>query len=125
MQEPQAHTNVYDLKLWRQFWKITRMYWFSEEKWQARGVLALLVLLLALFSSINILFSYVGRDFTTALAEKDLSGFYHALLLTLGVIIFAAPITAFFNFIQQKLFINWRLWLTSHFLDKQAQDFSA
>lgn len=116
MQEPQAHTNVYDLKLWRQFWKLTRMYWFSEEKWQARGILALLVLLLGLFSSINILFSYVGRDFTTALAEKDLSGFYHALLLTLGVIVFAAPITAFFTFIQQKLFINWRLWLTSHFL---------
>lgn len=116
MQEPQAHMNVYDLQLWKQFWKITRLYWFSEKRWEARGMLALLILLLAAFSSINILFSYVGRDFTTALAEKNLAGFYHGLLLTLGVIIFAAPTTAFFNFIQQRLFINWRLWLTSHFL---------
>jgi vitamin B12/bleomycin/antimicrobial peptide transport system ATP-binding/permease protein len=30
-------TNIYDLRLWKRFWVIARLYWFSEEKWRARG----------------------------------------------------------------------------------------
>jgi putative ATP-binding cassette transporter len=122
MQEPQATMNIYDLKLWKKFWEISRMYWFSDEKWKARGTLAILLVLLSGFSSINILFSYLNRDLMTALQEKNLSGFYHCLLLFAGGFIVATPVTALFSFVQQKTAINWRLWLTTHFLGKYFQN---
>jgi len=122
MQEPQATMNIYDLKLWKKFWEISRMYWFSEQKWKARGILAVLLILLSGFSSINILFSYLNRDLMTALQEKNLTGFYHCLLLFAGGFIVATPVTALFNFVQQKTAINWRLWLTTHFLGKYFQN---
>jgi putative ATP-binding cassette transporter len=119
--EPQADTNIFDLQLWKQFWNITKLYWFSEEKWKARGSLALFLGMLALFSSVNILFSYVGRDFDTSLARKNLPGFYHGLKLYFAVILFAAPVIAFFAYLQNRILIKWRLWLTNHFLGKYFQ----
>lgn len=122
MQEPHATMNIYDLKLWKKFWDISKLYWFSEEKWKARGILAVLLILLGGFSSINILFSYLNRDLMTALQEKNLSGFYHCLLLFAGGFLVATPVTALFNFVQQKMAINWRLWLTTNFLGKYFQN---
>ena len=122
MQEPHATMNIYDLKLWKKFWDISKLYWFSEEKWKARGILAVLLILLSGFSSINILFSYLNRDLMTALQEKNLSAFYHCLLLFAGGFLVATPVTALFNFVQQKTAINWRLWLTTNFLGKYFQN---
>jgi vitamin B12/bleomycin/antimicrobial peptide transport system ATP-binding/permease protein len=122
MQGPQAGMNIYDLKLWKKFWEISRMYWFSDEKWKARGTLAVLLVLLSAFSSINILFSYLNRDLMTALQEKNLTAFYHCLFLFAGGFIIATPVTALFNFVQQKTAINWRLWLTTNFLGKYFQN---
>jgi len=43
----QLHTMTkFNRHLWKQFWDIAKPYWFSEEKWKARGMIALLVLLL-------------------------------------------------------------------------------
>lgn len=120
--EPQSNTNIYDLQLWKKFWQLSKMYWFSEEKWKARGILAILMILLCAFSSINILFSYLNRDLMTALQEKNLQTFYHSLFLFAGGFIVATPITALFGYVQQKMAINWRLWLTTHFLNKYFQN---
>jgi len=112
------NTNIFDRRLWKRFWEIARMYWFSEEKWQARGVLALLLILLFGFTALNVLLNFVGRDFMTALAEKNLPEFNKALMLYLGAFVVATPVSVFYSFIRKKLGINWRLWLTNHFLGK-------
>jgi len=112
------NTNIFDRRLWKRFWEIARMYWFSEEKWQARGVLALLLVLLFGFTALNVILNFVGRDFMTALAEKNLPEFNKALLLYLGAFVLATPVSVFYSFIRKKLGINWRLWLTTHFLGK-------
>jgi putative ATP-binding cassette transporter len=54
----------------------------------------------------------------TALAEKNLPEFNKALLLYLGAFVVATPVSVFYSFIRKKLGINWRLWLTTHFLGK-------
>ena len=36
----------FDLRLWTRFWRIARPYWVLDERWAARGFLALLVVLL-------------------------------------------------------------------------------
>jgi putative ATP-binding cassette transporter len=117
-----ADTNIFDRRLWRRFWEIARMYWFSEEKWQVRGVLALLLVLLFGFTALNVLLNFVGRDFMTALAEKKLSDFNKSLLLYLGAFVVATPVSAFYSFVRKKLGINWRLWLTKHFLGRYFEN---
>ncbi len=112
------NTNVFDRRLWKRFWEIARLYWFSEEKWKARGVLTLLLVLLFGFTTLNVILNFVGRDFMTALAEKNLPSFNKALLLYLGAFVVATPVSVFYSFIRKKLGINWRLWLTTHFLGK-------
>jgi putative ATP-binding cassette transporter len=94
------------------------MYWLSEEKWRATGVLALLLLLLFSFTALNVVLNFVGRDFMTALSEKNIPAFNKNLLIYLGIFIVATPVSVFFEFVRRLLGINWRLWLTSHFLDK-------
>ncbi|MCE5265015.1 MAG: ABC transporter ATP-binding protein/permease [Deltaproteobacteria bacterium] len=111
-------TNVFDRRLWKRFWQIARLYWFSERKWQARGGLALLLILLFSFTALNVVLNFVGRDFMTALSEKNLADFNKNLLIYLGVFIIATPVSALYNFMQKLLGINWRLWLTTHFLDR-------
>ncbi len=112
------NTNIFDRRLWKRFWEIARIYWFSEERWKARGVLALLLILLFGFTALNVLLNFVGRDFMTALAEKNLPEFNKALMLYLGAFVVATPVSVFYSFIRKKLGINWRLWLTNHFLGK-------
>lgn len=116
------NTNIFDRHLWKRFWEIARIYWFSEEKWKARGVLALLLALLFGFTALNVILNFVGRDFMTALAEKNLPEFNKALLLYLGAFVVATPVSVFYSFIRKKMGVNWRLWLTTHFLGKYFEN---
>ncbi len=111
-------TNVFDRRLWKRFGQIAKMYWLSEERWHATGVLGLLLLLLFSFTALNVTLNFVGRDFMTALAEKNLPAFNKNLLLYLGVFIIATPVSVFYSFVRRVLGVNWRLWLTNHYLDK-------
>ncbi|MBA4422038.1 MAG: ABC transporter ATP-binding protein, partial [Syntrophus sp. (in: bacteria)] len=111
-------TNVFDPYLWKRFWQIARLYWFADERWNARWVLALLLLLLFAFTALNVVLNFVGRDFMTALAEKNLPAFNKNLLIYLGAFVVATPVSVFYSFIRKRLGVNWRLWLTSHFLER-------
>lgn len=113
-----AQTNVFDRRLWKRFWQIARLYWFSDRKGQARGGLAMLLILLFSFTALNVILNFVGRDFMTALAEKNLADFNRNLLIYLGVFVIATPVSVFYSFVRKLLAINWRLWLTGHFLEK-------
>jgi len=114
--------NIFDRRLWLRFWQIARMYWFSEEKWRARGVLALLLLLLFGFTALNVVLNFVGRDFMTALAEKNIPEFNRTLIIYLGVFVLATPVSVFYSFVRKTLGVNWRLWLTGHFLDRYFEN---
>jgi putative ATP-binding cassette transporter len=52
----------------------------------ARGLFALLIALLIAFNALNVLNSYVGRDFMTAISHRDSA-----------------------RFIRQAIFLRWRL----------------
>ncbi len=111
-------TNVFDRRLWRRYWQMAKIYWFSDEKWSARGILVLLLLLLFSFTALNVVLNFVGRDFMTALSEKNLPAFNKNLLIYLGVFVVATPVSVFYAFVRRYLGVNWRLWLTRNFLDR-------
>ncbi|MDP2026401.1 ABC transporter ATP-binding protein/permease [Sulfuriferula sp.] len=106
----------FDRHLWRRFRAIAAPYWFGEEKWQARGLLVLLMLLLLGQTGFAVLFNQLTGEFTSALAAKDADRFWTAIRECLVILIVAVPIYAFYYFVRDKLGIYWRRWLTRHFL---------
>jgi putative ATP-binding cassette transporter len=103
--------------LWKQFWDIAKPYWFSEEKWKARGMIALLVLLLLGQTEFNVLFNEQTGEFTSALAAKDADRFWYAIKFCLFILIVAVPIYSFYYYVRDKLSVYWRQWITHQYLD--------
>ncbi len=109
---------IFNRQLWTRFLTIAKPYWFSEEKWRARRLLALLLLLSLLVNGLNVFLSYVNRDFMTALSSKESSKFFKIVVFYVGVIIVGTPIVVFSKYIKERLGISWRKWLTYRFLDR-------
>lgn len=104
--------------LWRQFVEIAKPYWISEEKWRARGLLALIVLLLLGQTQFNVLFNEQTGEFTSALAAKDADRFWRSIRTCIVLLLMAVPIYAFYYYVRDKLALYWRQWITHRFLDR-------
>ena len=109
-------SNPFDHHLWRRFSATALPYWFQDEKWQARGLLVLLVLLLFGQTGFSVLFNQLTGEFTSALAAKDAPRFWNAIRDCFLILIVAVPIYAFYYYVRDKLGIFWRRWLTRQFL---------
>jgi putative ATP-binding cassette transporter len=104
------------------FWRIVKPYFFSDEKWAARGLFVLVMLLMLGFNAFNIVQSYILRDLMNAVTDKKVSDFYHIWLMLIGVFALFTPIMIFFFYSQNLLQLYWRRWLTHHFLKKYFSD---
>jgi len=114
----QKRLNRFDRRLLRRFVATARPYWFSNEKWFARGLVALLVLLLIGDTEFNVFFNRQSGEFTSALAAQDSARFWHSIRLFVACLLFAVPIYAFYYFVRDTLGNHWRRWLTHDFLGK-------
>ncbi len=112
----------FDLDLLRRFGALSKSYWFSEEKWKARGLLALLVVLLVAETWFNVHFNEQSGEFTSALAAGDGPRFWQSIRTFLGLLVFAVPIYSYYYFVRDKLGINWRRWLTHKMLDRYFEN---
>jgi len=102
--------------MWQRFRAIAAPYWFGDKKWQARGLLVLLVVLLLGQTGFAVLFNALTGEFTSALAAKDADRFWTSILECLGILVVAVPIYAFYYYVRDKLGLYWRRWLTRDFL---------
>jgi putative ATP-binding cassette transporter len=85
-------------------------------RWRARGLFALLIVLLFALNGLNVWNSYVGRDFITAISTRDAPRFTQEAVLYLGVFGASAVVGAFYSFGEQRLDLLWRQWLTGRLL---------
>ena len=108
-------------ELWRRFLNIAKPFWFSEEKKSARGLLFVLLALMLAVNGLNVAINYVGGYFMTALSDKNAPKFFHLLFMYAGVFIIGTPIVVYYSWVQQKLGINWRKWMTSSLLERYFQ----
>lgn len=106
----------FDYHLWRRFRAIAAPYWQHEEKWPARGLLVLLVLLMLGQTGFSVLFNQLIGEFSSALAARDSERFWTSIVQCLAILIVAVPIYAFYYYVRDKLGLNWRRWLTRSFL---------
>jgi putative ATP-binding cassette transporter len=112
----------FDSRLWHRFWTLAKPYWFQDERWIARGLLCLLILLLLGRTEFTVLFNQQSGEFTSALAAKDGARFWHSMLVFGIVLLAAVPIYAFYYFVRDRIAIAWRRWLTHYFLGKYFKD---
>ena len=112
----------------RDAWALARPYWSSEDRWRARGLLAVVVALNLSLVGMTVLLTYWQRAFYNALEAKDWDAFV-ALLFTWhrtetegwlpGFSIVAALyilIAVYQLYLRQALQIRWRRWLTEVYL---------
>lgn len=106
----------FDIRLWQRFRAIAAPYWLRDKKWQARGLLLLLVALLLGQTGFAVIFNQLTGEFTSALAARDEERFWKSILQSLAILVVAVPIYAFYYFVRDKLGLLWRRWLTQDFL---------
>src|SRR5262249_48387439 len=103
-------------RAWSHFWPISKLYFTSEARWQALGLLAVLVGLLLVISGLNIVISYVGRDFMSAVSDRQAQRVYLYAGIYLGVFAASAVAGGFSRFFELLLGLRWREWLTRYFV---------
>jgi vitamin B12/bleomycin/antimicrobial peptide transport system ATP-binding/permease protein len=101
---------------WRRFGRAVRDFANGEVGWRARGLFGLLFALLVAFNALNVLNSYVGRDFMTAIANHDSARFVRQAFAYLAVFGLSTLVGAFISFGEQRLGLLWRQWLTRQLL---------
>lgn len=60
------------------------------------------------WTGLFVVMSYVQRDFSSALSGKDIPGFYRAIWKFVGIIVIAAPLYAYYHYMQDLLSLEWR-----------------
>lgn len=99
-------------------WALSRPYFSSEEKWQARGLLLAIVLLNLGAVWMLVLINDWNRLFYDALQNKDADVFWVQLGRFL-ILAFAFIIIAVYKqYLTQVLAMNWRAWMSRHYLER-------
>ncbi len=107
-----ARLSITSRSFLKQAWALTRPYWFSEERWAARGLLAAVVALNLGLVYLTVRFNRWHNDFFNALQNKDADQFWRQLLIwsVIAAVYIAVAIYQFkLNWLLQ---IRWRRWLT-------------
>ena len=102
----------------RQFWLISKAFFASERRRRARGYLITLLLLAFATVAVQILMSYAGAAFMTALTRKDAGAFWHTLFKYVGTILLAIPIGVYYRWVEERLALLWREWMAQHLVKR-------
>jgi putative ATP-binding cassette transporter len=103
---------------WSRFVRLARPYFTSEARRQAAVLLAALLALLLTVAGLNVVISYVGRDFMTAIAERVAHRYYWLALAYLGVFAASTVAGALARYTEMLLGLRWREWLTRYFIGR-------
>ena len=105
----------------KRFWAIAKTYWSSEKKWQARGLLLLVVILSLGYTGLSVVLNNQRGAMISALSAHDESRFWHTIVVFAGVLVAYAPIYAGYTYLRDRLGLQWRQWLTENFIDRYFQ----
>jgi putative ATP-binding cassette transporter len=100
----------------RKLWALTWPYFWSEEKWKALGLLAVIVAMSLGLVFINVIFNYWYKDFYNALETKNEAEFWHQLTRFSYIAAIYIVIAVYYLYLQQMLQIRWRRWMTDRLL---------
>jgi len=111
-----------NFRAFRQFWAIAKAYWFGDEKWKARGLLVLIGVLLLGYTGLSVVLNNKRGVLISALSAQDEARFWQTVLVFIGVLVAYAPLLAGYEYLQKRLGLEWRRWLTNRFVDDYFGD---
>ncbi|QNH58188.1 ABC transporter ATP-binding protein/permease [Limnospira indica] len=100
-------------------------YWYRRQwltRWQPWAFLSVLLFISLAVSGLNVIISYVGNFFMTALSERNEEEFWRFLFVYAGVFVVGTPIVVLYGYTRDRLGNYWRKWLTNRFLDNYFQN---
>ncbi len=108
----------FNLNIFKQFWSIAKFYWSSAEKWRARGLLLLVVILSLGYTGLSVMLNSKRGELISALSAKNEGRFWQTILVFVGILVVYAPLYAGYVYLRDRLGLQWRQWLTDHFIDR-------
>ncbi|MEM8829561.1 MAG: ABC transporter ATP-binding protein/permease [Cyanobacteria bacterium P01_G01_bin.19] len=112
----------WDSKPIEQFWQIAQPYWYSRGETQGRKLLFMSVCL-SIISSVILAIETIQRgEIISALAIRDGDRFWQTIIYLSLIIIVSVPLLSFKTYIESKLALNWRKWLTDKFLHRYLEE---
>ena len=91
---------------------MVREFFASETGGKGRRLLGALLFLLLAINGLNVLNSYVARDFMTALARRDAALFMRQAALYVGVFALSTFSDVSLRFTEETLALTWREWMS-------------
>ncbi len=107
---------------WRYFVRTVRNFANSEAGGRARWMFVGLIAFMFAINGMTVVNSYVGRDFMTAIADRDRTGFIHQAVLYVIVFAVSTLISVNIRFLEERLALRWREYLTRRMLDHYLAD---
>lgn len=112
----------FDRRTLRRFIKLARPFFLSEQRWKARSLVVLLAMFSVSLSLFNVLMSYIGRDFMTALSLREKDEFIRHLYRYLLAFGGATLLVVFYRYTEERLALIWRRWLSVHLIERYFKD---
>src|SRR5436190_2140551 len=99
-------------------WRLANPYFFSEDRWAGRGLLAAVIAIELSTVAINVMINQWNNRFYNALQEHNWDSFVYELgffcILAAAYIVLAV----YQLYLNQWLQIRWRRWMTRQYLDR-------
>ncbi|KAG0193356.1 hypothetical protein DFQ28_005586 [Apophysomyces sp. BC1034] len=97
-------------------WSLIKPYWVSDEKWIARGLLALVITMNMTMVAINAWFNTWQRVFFDAIQQYNYPVFKHSLLQFTAIAMALILLGSYRTYFLQMLEFRWRQWLTKQYM---------
>ena len=98
---------------WNIFRRNLKLFMTSEQVGtKAKWMFATLMLFLLGINALNVINSYVGRDFMTAIENRKFEEFIRMALVYVGVFAASTLFAVSYSFTEQRLGLLWRWWAT-------------
>lgn len=109
-------------RFWHDLWRLIAPYWFGDQRWVARGLLAFLVGINLGLVYVNVLFNEWYGRFYNALQELDYPTFKVEILFFGGLATIYIAVQILRIYMNQMLTIKWRSWLVGKFLHRYLSE---
>src|SRR5215468_9724369 len=97
---------------------VIRDFATSEKGGRAAALAGLLLTLLLAINGLNVVNSYIGRNFMTAIEQRDRPAFVNQALFYAAVFAASTVAAVIYRFIEERLGLLWREWLTRRLADR-------
>lgn len=106
------HRPPQDRLTWARFMRVMKTFAGPEFRGLALALFVILLVFLLVINGLNVINSYVGRDFMTAIEHRSSSGFMRYGALYIGVLGATTVVAVLYRYTEERLGLLWREQLT-------------